>query len=143
VTADAGDTVGETNAFKISAEWARDFAREWIESWNSHDLDRILSHYADDFEMRSPLIQERKIDERGVLRGKNQVRAYWGKALGAVPPIRFELRDVYVGASSLAISYRSVGRGLVTEVVVFDGAGKVVSGNALYRAEESASVAVA
>src|SRR5262249_31582642 len=89
-------------------------------------------HYADDFEMRSPLIRERLYEPSGVLRGKERVRPYWTNGLQAVPPIRFELLNVYVGASSLAIEYRSVGRGVVTEVVVFDGAGKVISGNALY-----------
>lgn len=39
----------------IDREWALEFARDWIESWNSHDMDRILSHYTDDFEMSSPL----------------------------------------------------------------------------------------
>jgi ketosteroid isomerase-like protein len=33
------------------------FALEWIESWNSHDLDRILSHYADDVEVTTPMIK--------------------------------------------------------------------------------------
>jgi ketosteroid isomerase-like protein len=38
----------------MTAEFAAQFAEEWIAAWNSHDLDRILSHYADDFEMASP-----------------------------------------------------------------------------------------
>ena len=33
---------------------AREFAREWIEAWNSHDLDTILSHYADGVVLTSP-----------------------------------------------------------------------------------------
>ena len=43
----------------IDPQWATEFAQEWIDSWNSHDLDRILSHLSDDFEMKSPLILER------------------------------------------------------------------------------------
>jgi len=128
------------NGFAITPDFAREFAREWVEAWNSHDLERILAHYADDFEMRSPLIRERKINDNGVLHGKDAVRAYWAKALEtAVPPIKFELRDVYVGASSLAIAYRNVGRALVTEVVIFNDEGKVISGNALYGTKDSAS----
>ena len=121
----------------MTTEWAHAFAREWIESWNSHDLDRILSHYTDDFEMRSPLIRERGFDPSGVLRGKDKVRAYWAKGLQAVPPIKFELHMVYVGASSLAIAYRSVGRALVTEVIIFNSEGKIVSGSGLYGPSDS------
>ena len=35
---------------------ARAFARDWVAAWNSHDLDRILSHYAEDVEFRSPFV---------------------------------------------------------------------------------------
>jgi ketosteroid isomerase-like protein len=61
-------------SFMIDPAWAHDFAKEWIAAWNSHDLDRILSHYVEDFEMSSPLIVERKIDPGGVLRGKAAIR---------------------------------------------------------------------
>src|SRR3989441_9324770 len=43
----------------IDRNWAEAFAREWVDAWNAHDLERILSHYTDDFEMASPLIVER------------------------------------------------------------------------------------
>jgi ketosteroid isomerase-like protein len=39
-----------------SIDFAECFANDWIAAWNSHDLDRILAHYEDDFEMTSPLI---------------------------------------------------------------------------------------
>ena len=37
-------------------KFAEHFAADWIDSWNAHDLNRILSHYTDDFEMASPVI---------------------------------------------------------------------------------------
>lgn len=46
----------------IDQAWAYDFAKEWIAAWNSHDLDRILSHYVEDFEMSS-LTNERSFEE--------------------------------------------------------------------------------
>ena len=47
-----------------------DFAPEWIAAWNSRDLDRVLSHYTDDFEMSSPLIVALMNEPSGVLHGK-------------------------------------------------------------------------
>ena len=35
----------------IEQAFAEQFATEWIEAWNSHDLQRNLAHYTDDFEM--------------------------------------------------------------------------------------------
>jgi hypothetical protein len=40
----------------ITRGWALNFARERVEAWNAHDLDRVLSHYKDEFEMSSPFI---------------------------------------------------------------------------------------
>ncbi len=39
----------------ISQQVAIGFANDWIESWNAHDLERILAHYSADFEMSSPV----------------------------------------------------------------------------------------
>ena len=43
----------------ITRDWATHFAKEWVDSWNAHDLERVLSHYADDFEMSSSFIAAR------------------------------------------------------------------------------------
>ena len=32
--------------------FAERFAKEWVAAWNSHDLERVLEHYEDDFEIR-------------------------------------------------------------------------------------------
>lgn len=40
----------------LENNFAEHFAADWIDSWNSNDLGRILSHYTDDFEMTSPVI---------------------------------------------------------------------------------------
>lgn len=104
----------------IDADWARAFARDWIESWNSHDMNRILSHYADDFQMSSPLIVERVERSDGVLRGKESIRAYWAPSMTADPPLAFELIDLLVGIDSITLYYRNVGRRVVAETLTFN-----------------------
>jgi len=116
----------------IDPEWAHELATEWVAAWNSHDLERILSHYTDTFEMRSPLIVERGFAPGGVLRGKDAIRPYWAAGLAATPPIRFELLAAYAGVDSIVIHYRSVGRRLVTEVLELDGERRIVRGSACY-----------
>ena len=56
----------------IDKVFSEHFARQWIDSWNSHDLGRILSHYSDDFEMSSPLIINIVGEPSGMLKGKLQ-----------------------------------------------------------------------
>ena len=116
----------------LTREAALAFAREWIDSWNSHDLDRILSHYTDDFEMSSPLIVSLFGEPSGTLKGKERVRSYWTLGLQRRPNLRFELLEVFGGANSLVIYYRSEQAPLVTEVLVFDQSGQVRVGSAHY-----------
>ncbi len=116
----------------IELVFARRLAAEWVAAWNSHDLERIFEHYAEDFEMRSPLIAERGFAPNGTLRGKAAIRPYWTAGLAATPPIRFELVDVYAGVNTIVIHYRSVGRKLVTEILELDDKGQVVRGSACY-----------
>lgn len=118
----------------IPAAVAREIATEWIAAWNSHDLERILRHYADDFEMRSPLIAERRFSATGSLRGKAAIRPYWAAGLAATPPIQFELIDVYAGVNQIAIHYRSVGRRYVIEVLELDDDRHIVGGSACHGA---------
>lgn len=91
----------------IDRTWADAFARDWIEGWNSRDLERVLAHYADDFEMTSPLIVERLGIADGRLKGKETVRRYWAQGLAATPQLHFDLSDVMVGVNSIALVYKS------------------------------------
>ncbi|WP_394842111.1 nuclear transport factor 2 family protein [Pendulispora brunnea] len=120
----------------IDSAFARAFASEWVAAWNSGDLERVLSHYTDDFEMRSPLIAERGFSPTGVLRGKDAIRPYWGGGITAAkPPLHFELIDAYAGVNTVAIHYRSVGRKYVVEVIEFDEQRRAIRGSACYGAD--------
>jgi hypothetical protein len=116
----------------IDQAWAQRFAEEWIEAWNAHDLPRILSHYADDFEMASPFIVERMQVAEGILRGKAAIIPYWQKGLDASPPLHFDLIAVFVGVNSLVLHYRRATGTLAAETLIFNAQGLVVQGIAHY-----------
>jgi len=118
----------------IDDAFATALAREWVAAWNSGDLDRILGHYFDDFEMRSPLIAARGFSPTGTLRGKAAIRPYWTAGLAATPPIRFELLGAYGGIDTVVIHYRSVARKFVTEILELDAERRIVRGSACYGA---------
>lgn len=102
----------------LSREFGEEFSKEWIEAWNSHDLDRILSHYSDDFTMSSPYIAQIAGVASGTLTGKAAVRSYWATALERMPALKFELVKTLVGADSVTIYYRGA-RGMAAEVFFF------------------------
>jgi len=115
----------------ITKAQADRFGKEWIEAWNSHDLDRILSHYSEDFVMSSPHIAVIAGEPSGVLKGKRAVGDYWRRALSRFPDLRFELLATFAGADSVAIHYNGV-RGPVIEVLFFDAGGLVKRAAAHY-----------
>ena len=115
----------------LNADFALSFAHSWIEGWNQHDIDAVLSHYADDLELASPLISSIAGESSGVLQGKANVRLYWGKGLAQIPDLHFELKEVLTGVDSITLYYRGH-RGMVTEVLWFDSSEKVKKAWACY-----------
>ena len=118
----------------LTLEFAEQFALEWIAAWNAHDLERILAHYTDDFEMTSPLIVERMTEPSGTLRGKDAIRSYWSRGLAATPPLHFWLDSVLLGVGSIVLVYRNATQRRVTETLFFDEQLRVVRGMAHYGA---------
>lgn len=116
----------------IDDAFATRFAAEWIAAWNAHDLGRVLSHYAEDFEMSSPYVVQIAGEPSGTLRGKTAVGAYWKKALELVPDLKFELLTVLVGVDSITLHYKGARGRFVAEVLHFGPDGKVAKGFAHY-----------
>ena len=119
----------------IDRQFAERFARDWIEAWNSHDLDRILAHYTDDFEFSSPKIIELMGEPTGTLTGKDTIRPYWTRALARTPHLTFELRTILTGVDRIVLYYKgSTGR-LAAEAFEFDDHGLVRRSSAHYEVE--------
>ncbi|HEY3501416.1 MAG TPA: nuclear transport factor 2 family protein [Actinocatenispora sp.] len=133
----------------MDIEEAQRFAADWEERWNSHDLDRVLAHYADDVVFRSPYAVA--VIGTDTVRGKDALRAYWTAGLKRLPDLRFTVESVQVcprspeaqdsqvptggdstlGLDTVVINYRNQVGQLISEVLTLrDGA--VVSGFGAY-----------
>ena len=105
--------------------------REWVAAWNSHDLDRVLALYSDNFEMTSDIIPTLGFDVSGTLRGKENVRAYWAKGLSMMTkPLRFELIDTYVSPDSMVVFYQNERGRKICEYLRLNAEGKITQGSA-------------
>ena len=101
------------------------FAKDWIDSWNSHNLNDILNHYSEEIEITTPMIKLAGGIESGTLKGKEAVGEYWKKALAKIPDLKFELIDITESVESIALYYKSVMNKKAIEVMFFDKNGKV------------------
>jgi len=103
----------------MDRDFAHDFAQEWVAAWNSHDLERILSHYADDVSFSSPHIVNRLGKVSGEVRGKAELRDYWGSGLQGESDLHFTIEDIRYSVDTIVINYRNQRVRLVAEVLRF------------------------
>jgi hypothetical protein len=104
----------------LNAAEADDLARHWIEAWNDHDLERILSHYADDVVFSSPFIQKMGMSPSGAIVGTQALLAYFKAALARYPTLTFRLHAVFRGIDSVTLLYESVNGLLAAETMVLN-----------------------
>lgn len=104
--------------------------REWIAAWNSRDLERVLTLYAEDAEMTSDKIQALGFDSTGTLASKAKLLAYWGKGLELLPDLHFTLIDLFISPDSLVVFYANERGARICEYLRLDAAGKIVQGSA-------------
>ena len=109
----------------LQPAFARDFAQDWIDSWNSHNLERILTHYDDEVLLTSP-VALKLLNGDGTVRGKVGLQEYFRRGLQAYPGLRFDLLDTLWGTETIVICYVNNVRGSKTaEVMLMNPAGKI------------------
>ena len=104
---------------------AKQFAREWVDYWNSADIDLIMSHYAEDIAMHSPLIRDLMGVPNGVIKGAEQLKAYFLRGLEKYPQGKFKLQQVFLGVNSITILFFGATGELVSETLFFNEEGKI------------------
>lgn len=111
---------------------AKRFARNWVAAWNSHDLDRIMSHYAANAILTSPVVAKVVGEVSGTVNGKEALCNYFQKGLDQYPDLRFTLLEVMQGISSVVLYYTNHKGTRTAEFMEFDTDGKVVRAVANY-----------
>ena len=103
---------------------AEDYAKSWIEAWNSQDVDALVAHYTEDVVFRSPFVEKLTGDPSNTIRGREALREYFHKGMEAFPHSRFQLHRVGVGVGSIVLNYISVEGALASELHVMNEDGK-------------------
>jgi hypothetical protein len=116
----------------MDSEFAARFAEEWVESWNSHDIDKIISHYADELEFKSPLIVERYSDPHGTIHNREKLREYFLIGLSNNPSLVFKLKKVFLGVNGLTLYYENARGGETAEYFEFNAENKVIRSVSCY-----------
>ena len=118
-------------SLEASPDAITEFECEWMEAWNAHDLERILSHYRDDVRFVSPIAARFGVP-RGELRGRPALRDYFARGLATYPGLHFQPIAALGGIGSIALHYRSVEDRPAIEVMELDARGQVRRAAAYY-----------
>jgi len=80
-------------------------AKEWIDSFKEHDIEKLLALYHDNAKHYSPRVEETDPSSKGWLRGKDQLRAWWQGSFDDLTSLYYELKDLTVGTTKVFMEY--------------------------------------
>lgn len=66
-------------------------ASEWMNAFNEHNLEKLLSLYDDNAAHYSPKLKIRYPETNGIVKGKEALRNWWKDAFERLPDLRYEL----------------------------------------------------
>ena len=118
----------------MTKDEALNLASRWVEAWNDHDLDLIMSHYEEGIEVTSPLAAQLLGTSDGTVRGRANLRAYFQRGLETYPDLHFQLEDVLCGLNSVVLYYKNQKGTRTAEFMELSVAGKVARVVANYSA---------
>lgn len=121
---------------KITRQFAKSFADEWVKAWNKKDIEAIMHHYAGSVVFSSPFILKAGINDRGTIEGKSELRRYFEKALEKNPDLHFDLKHIMVGIKSMTLIYIRKGTMPAAETMILNDEGKVAEGLSHYPADD-------
>jgi hypothetical protein len=106
----------------LDRERAIGFAESWCDAWNRRDVEAILSHYAEDAALNSPLVAQRFGVADGWIRGKARLRENFTIGL-RTQGMHFSLETVLFGQQSFCVLYRRETGTLVSDLFEIDAEG--------------------
>ncbi len=106
--------------------FAEEYAKSWIDAWNSHDIDALAGHYDENVVFRSPFVPKLVDNDSCTVHGREALKAYLAKGMADYPHVRFQLHRVGVGVDSIAMNYIGIDGALANEVHVLNDQGKAV-----------------
>jgi hypothetical protein len=89
----------------MSQEQNKQIAIQWLQGFNTHDLEKILSLYNDKAEHYSPKLKTRKPETNGLIKGKDALRAWWKDAFERLPTLKYRLKKLTAGNDQVFIEY--------------------------------------
>ena len=107
------------------------FVETWCANWCKVDIDAVVSHFAENAEIRSPLAL--KLTGSPVVAGAENIRRYWRQAYGHIASADLKVLDWSWDETIARLTvWWQLGEARASEFMDFDSAGRVVRSEAFY-----------
>jgi ketosteroid isomerase-like protein len=81
-------------------------AGKWLRAFNEHDLEKLLTLYADDAQHYSPKLKVRRPETGGMVHGKDAMREWWRDAFERLPALEYEVRTLTADKDRVFMEYK-------------------------------------
>jgi hypothetical protein len=80
-------------------------AKNWLYSFNTHDLEKLLDLYHDHAQHYSPKLLLRHPETKGLITGKNALREWWKDAFHRLPTLQYNCSLLTANAERVFMEY--------------------------------------
>ena len=80
-------------------------ARKWFEIFNRHDVDSLVDLHTEDAVHHSPKLKIQKPETGGVIKGREQLIAWWREAFERIPSLSYVLNRITAQENRVVVEY--------------------------------------
>lgn len=83
----------------------KEIVYQWIDGFNEHNTEKILSLYDENAIHFSPKLKLRQPETNGFVQGKNAMRDWWNDSFSSIPSLRYELKNIIDEGHQVVFEY--------------------------------------
>ena len=83
----------------------KNIANSWFEAFNQHNLENLLALYDDNALHYSPKLKLNHPETNGLIKGKEQLRKWWGLSFEKLPTLQYFPQLIIVDGNNVFFEY--------------------------------------
>jgi len=80
-------------------------AHKWLETFNNHNLEQLLSLYDEEAEHFSPKLKIKKPETNGLVKGKKSLYDWWQEAFEELPSLHYKVTSLTANGDRVFMEY--------------------------------------
>ena len=82
-----------------------ELGQAWLKAFNAHDVEALVSLYADNCTHTSPKLRVQHPETGGKISGKAALREWWAEAMKRLPGLQYEATAITANSERVVLEY--------------------------------------